>query len=227
MGNVSWCACASSLVFMALGVGLTSCGSATPNESESRPINAQLAPRILRHLSLIQRREFALLRTRPEGLPARARRLGMVTEAAMNPALAQRIPVALPGDYWLVPGIGYLCIVSEIPGSPGIATVCARTEQVIEQGFGTISFRPIGQAHDGMPTRLLVGIAPDDARTALVHTKSTVATVPVVKDVFVLRDSVRAPSNFTELRRRRSMRSEQDPEHRCCPSSAHSDRLTP
>ncbi len=120
----------------------------------------------------------------------------------MNPALAQRIPVVLPGSYWLVPGIGYLCIVSEVPGTPGIATVCGRTQQAIEQGFGTISFTPKGRAHDGMPTRLLVGIAPDDARTALVHTKGTVAAVPVVNDVFVLRDSIRAPSDFTELRRR-------------------------
>lgn len=200
--TVSWRACASSLVVLVLGIGLTSCGSAAPSKTGSRPSSTQPAPRVLKRVSRIQRHKFALLRTRPEGLPARARRLGIVTEAAMNPALAQRIPVILPGSFWLVPGIGYLCIVSEVPGTPGIATVCARTKQAIEQGFGTISFKSIGQGHDGMPTRLLVGIAPDDARTALVHTKGRVAAVPVVNGVFVLRDSVRAPSDFTELRRR-------------------------
>lgn len=199
--TVSWRACASSLVVLVWGIGLTSCGSATPDKTESRLSSTQPAPRVLKRLSRVQRRKFALLRTRPEKLPARARRLGIVTEAAMNPALGQRIPVSLPGSYWLVPGIGYLCIVSEVPGIPGVATVCARTEQVIKQGFGTISFTPIGQAPAGMPMRLLVGIAPDDARTALVHTKGTVAAVPVVNGVFVLRDSVRAPSDFTELRR--------------------------
>jgi hypothetical protein len=200
--TVSWRACASSLVVVVLGIGLTSCGSATRDKTKSRSSSTQPAPRVLKRLSRIQRRKFALLRTRPEGLPARARRLGIVTEAAMNPTLAQRLPLALPGSYWLVPGIGYLCIVSEVPGTPGIVTVCARTEQVIRQGFGTISLTPIGQVHDGMPTRLLVGIAPDDACTAFVYTRGTVAAVPVVNGVFVLRDSIRAPSDFTELRRR-------------------------
>jgi hypothetical protein len=192
---------ASSLVVLVLGIGLTACGSATLNKIESRPRSTQPAPRVLKRLSRIQRHKFALLRTRPEGLPARARDLGIVTKAAMNPILAQRIPVSLPGSYWLVPGIGYLCIVSEIPGTPGIATVCTRTEQVIKQGFGTISFKPASQDNDGMPTRLLVGIAPDDARTALVHTRDMISAVPVVSGVFVLRDSLRGPSDFTELRR--------------------------
>jgi hypothetical protein len=117
--------------------------------------------------------------------------------------LAQRIPVLVPGRYWLAPGIGSLCILSQVPGTPGIVTVCARTRQVVEQGLGTISFAPAERAPAGMPTRLLLGIAPDDARTALVHTNGSVAAVPVVGGVFVLRDSRRGPSESTELRRTR------------------------
>jgi len=186
-----------------LVAGLPSCGSATPDGTQPRPRSAQPAPPVLERLSRIQRHNFALLRTPPEGLPARIRHLPTATAAAINPALAQRIPVTVPGRYWLAPGVGSLCVVSEVPWTPGIVTICARTQQVIKQGFGTISFAPAEQTAAGMPTRLLVGIAPDDARTALVHTKGSVAAVPVVNGVFVLRDSLRGPSDFTELRRTR------------------------
>jgi len=199
--TVSWRACASSLVTLLLAAGLVSCGSATPDDAKPRPAGTQPAPRVFERPSRTQRHNFALLRTRPEGLPARVRRFGTVPEVAINPALAQQIPVNVPGNYWLVPGIGYLCIVSDVPETPGIAIICARTQQALKQGFGSISLKSAERAPAGMPTRLLVGIAPDDARTALVHTKGSVATAPVVNGVFVLRDSVRAPSDFIELRR--------------------------
>jgi hypothetical protein len=123
------------------------------------------------------------------------------TEAAMNPALAQRIPVTVPGSHWLVPGIGHLCVVSEVPWPPWNAAVCASTQGVIKHGTGTITFTPARYAPAGMPTRLLVGIGPDDTRRALVHTNDSVAAVPVVNGVFVLRDSQRGPSDSIELRR--------------------------
>jgi hypothetical protein len=199
--TVSWRACASSLITLLLVASLASCGSATRDDAGARPTATQPAPGMLKRLSRIQRHNFALLRTRPEGLPARAQAPGTTNQAAMNPALAQRIPVTLPGSYWLVPGIGHLCIVSEIPSTPGSVTICARTQQAIKQGFGTISFTPAEQAPAARPTRLLVGIAPDDARKALIHTNGSVTAVPVVNGIFVLRDSQPGPSDFTELRR--------------------------
>lgn len=200
---MSWRACASSLVMLLLVAAVASCGSATPDHAEPHPGSTQPAPRVLERLSRIQRHNFALLRTPPEGLPARVRRLAPGTPAAVNPALAQRIPVTAPGSYWLVPGIDSLCIVSEVPWAPGIATICARTQQAIKHGSGTITFIPAQQTPAGMPTRLLVGIAPDDAHTALVRTRGSVAAVPVLNGVFVLRDSLRVPSDSIELRRTR------------------------
>lgn len=201
--TVSWRACASSLVTLLLAAAVASCGSAMPDHAEPHPGSTQPAPRVLERLSRIQRHNFALLRTPPEGLPARVRRLAPGAPAAINPALAQRIPVTVPGSYWLVPGIGQLCVVSEVPWTPGIGTVCARTQQAIKHGSGTLTFIPAKQAPSGLPTRLLVGIAPDDTRTALVHTRGSVAAVPVVNGVFVLRDSLRGLSDSIELRRRR------------------------
>jgi len=201
--TVSWRNCASSLPILLVGAVLASCGSAASHSAEPRSRTVEHAPRMLERPSSAQRHEFALLRTRPEGLPSNFRQLPTANQSGMNPALAQRIPVLVPGRYWLAPGIGSLCILSEVPGTPGIVTVCARTRQVVEQGLGTISFAPRERTPPGMPTRLLVGIAPDDARTAFVHTDGSVAAVPVVSGVFVLRDSHSGPSESTELRRTR------------------------
>jgi hypothetical protein len=200
--TASWRTCASSLLILLVSVALASCGSATPPGTQPRSRTVEHPPRMLERLSIVQRHAFALLRTRPEGLPDFGR-LPNAEDAGINPAMAQRIPVLVPGRYWLAPGIGSLCIISRVPGTPGIVTICARTRQVLEQGLGTISFAQAERSPRGMPTRLLVGVAPDDARRALVHTDGSVATVPVVRGVFVLRDSHRGASESTELRRTR------------------------
>jgi hypothetical protein len=201
--TVSWRIRASSLVVLLLAVAVASCGSTAPG-SVQRPRVPRPAPRVLDRLAPVQRDNFALLRTRPEGLPARTRRLVIGRTAGIDPKLAHRIPVVVPGSYWLVPGIGQLCIVSEVPGIPGVGTICARTRQVVHEGLATISFTPRESGGGGVPTRLVVGVAPDDAREALVHTHGSVAVVPVFRGVFVLRDSMRAPSDFIELRRTRA-----------------------
>jgi hypothetical protein len=202
--TVSWRARASSLVALLLLIaGVASCGSAMPDRAQRRSIDAQPEPRLLARPSHVQRDNFALLRTWPEGLPARIRRLVRVETTGMNPALAQRIRAVIPGSYWLIPGIGHLCIVSEIPGTPGVGTVCARTPQVLQQGLATVSLTPAERVSVGEPARLVVGIVPDHTSEALVHTHDSIAAVPVVSGVFVLRDSVPAPSDFLSLRRTR------------------------
>jgi len=196
--TVSWRIRASSLVtLLALAVGVASCGSAGSAHTESR---AASTPRMLVEPAPAQRAHFALLRTRPEGLPPSVRRLVHPGGTGVNPALAQRVPVVLPGRYWLLPGIGQLCLVSEVSGVQGAETVCGSTRQAIKEGIATISFPPVERAAPNRLARLLVGVAPDGAHEALVHTRGSVAVVPVVQSVFVLRDSVRAPSDRIELR---------------------------
>ncbi|MBS1870157.1 MAG: hypothetical protein JSS99_10875 [Actinobacteria bacterium] len=197
---VSWRACASSLVALLTAAGMASCAGVT-RDAAIRRVSSRSNPRMLAHLPLIQRDHFALLRGRADGLPPPVRRLVLARGAAIDPAMARRIPAIVPGSFWLVPGIGHLCIVSRVAGVPGVGTVCASTRQVIEQGLATISFTSAGAT--SAPTRLLVGITPDDAREAVVHTHGSGAAVPVVNDVFVLRDSVLAPSDFIALRRTR------------------------
>lgn len=201
--TVSWRTRASSLVALLLAAaGVASCGAgtstdATTSHTASTPPAAHMVERPTR----LQRENFALLRTRPEGLPVHLRDLVRTRDAAFNPALAQRIPVLLPGSWWLVPDGSQLCLVSEVPGTTGAGTVCGSTREALKEGIATISFAPAERTPAVAPTRLVVGVAPDDAREALVHTHGSVAAVPVVGGVFVLRDSARAPSDFVELRR--------------------------
>jgi hypothetical protein len=202
--TVSWRTRASSLVvLLLLGTCVAACGSSsgTRTDAASRTAPTQPARHIAERPSLLQRERFALLRTHPEGLPARLRGLVRARDASFDPALAQRIPVLLPGTYWLVPDAGQLCIASTVPGTPGATTICGSTRQAIEEGIATVTLTPAERVPAGAPTRLVVGVAPDGTREALVHTHGSVAAVPVVRGVFVLRDSARATSDFVELRR--------------------------
>jgi hypothetical protein len=72
-----------------------------------------------------------------------------------------------------------------------------KTAQALVQGIAAISITPPGAPQ---PARLIVGVAPDGTREALVHTRGVTATVPVRGAAFALRDSTLAPPNFISLR---------------------------
>ena len=82
---------------------------------------------------------------------------------------------------------------SKVPRPPSDVLASKATEN----DFGTIRSRRQSRRL-GRPT-LLVGMASDDARAALVHTRGSVAAVPVIDGVFVLRDFSLAPptANWT------------------------------
>jgi len=116
----------------------------------------------------------------------------------VNWDLAQRIPVDFSGAYWLVPGRGYLCIVSQIPTTPGAGTACNETWRARREGLATISFSTEnGTTH---PLREMVGVTRDGARSVLVYTGSTVERIPVVDGIFALRDSAPAPPDRLAVR---------------------------
>jgi hypothetical protein len=213
--KVSWRACASSLAVLSLLAGTGGCGMSQTSDTR-RPDGARSSPqtapaprkptpdepyayRVITRVEHRQLANFALLRTRPEGLPARTQRILGTPTFGLNWRLAQRIPVALPGAYWLVPGNGYLCVVAQ--EGMGVGTTCAPTSEAVEHGIASITVTPPGPASHIPPSRLIVGVAPDGAREVLVHTHGAIATVPVVDEVFVLRDSVAAPPDFLTVRR--------------------------
>jgi hypothetical protein len=193
--------CAGSLVALALLLGACGSGSTPPATtapaSESGGTGTPKA-RTLLHPDRSQARSFALLRMRSDGLPAATRRILGTGRFGVNWALAKRIPVGLPGAYWLVPGTGYLCIVSQVPGIPGAGTACNETWRARREGLATISFEKA--AAGGRQTRVMVGVTRDSAHEVLARSGSSVTTVPVVDGIFVLRDAAASPPDRLTVR---------------------------
>jgi hypothetical protein len=209
---IGWRAGVGSLVALALIAGAASCGgSGTPRpSSRAAPLTAPVRPgalpryRIVMRVEPRQRAAFALLRTRPEGIPASTRhRLGKPIVGG-NWRLAQRIPVALPRRYWLVPANRHLCIVAQGSAGPrGAGTTCARTADAVAHGVAHVTIGGAGPgaaASHPKRSRLIVGVAPDGARKVLVHTRGEVAIVPVVHGTFVRRDANAAPPERLRVR---------------------------
>jgi hypothetical protein len=141
---------------------------------------------------------FALFRTPPDRLPSTTERFLRKPIFGSNWSLARRIPVKAEGTYWLVPGNGYLCIISKgVMDGPGVNATCTNTAQAIMHGIATTSITPPGTSHS---VRLIVGVAPDGTREALVHTRGAIAGVRVRHTAFALRDSIAAPPNFISFR---------------------------
>jgi hypothetical protein len=111
-----------------------------------------------------------------------------------NWSLARRIPVTLSGAYWLVPGNGHLCVISQgSTGTRGVSVTCATVSQAVHAGIAAITVSPPGSVSHISPTRLIVGVAPDGAHEVVVHTRDSDESAPVVNHVFVLRDAIAGP----------------------------------
>jgi hypothetical protein len=107
------------------------------------------------HVERRQLSDFSLLRTTPEGLPARMRHALRAPAFGSNWNMAQRVPVKLTGTYWIVPGRGHLCIVSwRSMGNPAIGTTCATTLHAIENGIADVTVVRAATALHVLPGRL-------------------------------------------------------------------------
>ncbi len=204
--------CAGPLALALFAFALGGCGNSSDASSSAttkstsvtraqhKPAAAEnpYAARVISHAQPPQLAAFSLLRTHPEGLPAATQRILRRPIFGINFKLAQRIPVKTEGAYWLVPGNGHLCVISQgVMHGPGVGSTCATTAQSIAHSIGDISITLPGRAHR---FRLIVGVTPDGTREALVHTQGTIATAPVHGEVFVLRDTTLAPPDVITLR---------------------------
>jgi hypothetical protein len=110
--------------------------------------------------------------------------------------LAQRIRVLLADPYWLVPADGYLCIVRERALDQAALTTCTPTAQALRHGVAMTTLTSTAN----VPSRLIVGVAPDGASRARIHTKHSVSTVAIEQTIFVARDSLAAPPDRIDMR---------------------------
>ena len=155
---VSWRACVSSLAALMLLTCATACGASRVATAKSSPSQSAWradgpspreprAYRVITHVEHEQSARFALLRTTPEELPASIRRVLRAPTFGINWKLTRRIPVALPGSYWLAPGNGYLCVISmEGRKALGVGTTCAPTREALDHGIASITITRPGSS---------------------------------------------------------------------------------
>lgn len=143
-----------------------------------------------------QRDHFALLRGVPEPLPPSVRRILRKPTYGMNWDLAQRVPVGLQGSFWLIPGRGVLCLL-HAETIHEASSACAPTKTALAHGIVGASLR---ERHSEVPAeRLIVGVVPDGATEAVVHTGKVASKVAIAHHLFVLRDSMEEPPEVVSL----------------------------
>jgi hypothetical protein len=206
--------CAWPLALGFVTITLASCGGsrvgdASPSTAAHKPLLSTNVARsgpnaqkpydipVVRHVQARQIDAFPLLRTPAEGLPIATQRILRRPAFGINWNLARRIPTKLSGSYWLVPGDGYLCVVSQgVMHGPGVGTTCAQTAEAIAHGIADISITLPGTPHRA---RLIVGVAPVGTRQVLVRTEGKLSVAMVHHGVFVLRDLLLLPPDTVTL----------------------------
>jgi hypothetical protein len=188
------------LLALMLSVSLTACGTQHARSGRT-PMRAPRTSHDTRRpvapdgrISHLLSANFALLRTPPDGIPPTVRRTLKVPVPSMRWSLARRVPVSLPGTYWLAPGVEDLCIVATTPKSPSVGTVCASINQALRHGIANTSLDPISGR------RIIVGVVPKGTRTVLVRSGTSTTSVRVRHGRFVLRDSISSPPDQLTLR---------------------------
>jgi hypothetical protein len=154
---------------------------------------------VIRRVQARQSANFSVLRTLPEGLPASTARILRQPAFGMNWALAQRLPEGADADFWAVPGNGFLCVLAQGDGVTLTAS-CTTTEDAIEHGVAAVLLRTSPRSRRARGRRLIVGMAPDQAREVSVHTRGNVTPVTAMKNVFTLHDSATDPPDRLVLR---------------------------
>jgi hypothetical protein len=179
--------------------GPVGCGSAGGDRSAQaeRTSPPSPPPAGVRHAGRVERAHFALLRTRPEPLPASVRRILRRPDYGMSWDLAQRLPLAtLRGAYWLIPGRRVLCLL-HAQGRHEASSSCAPIRVALAHGIIAVSLREAGPASPAQ--RLTVGVMPDGVHRAVVHTGAHATTVAVTQHLLVLRDAEDAPPDRVTL----------------------------
>lgn len=138
-------------------------------------------------LPLQQLDSFAILRTSGPEMPAPALKLSMERAVeAVNFGLlfqfAQRVRTEAGVDAWVIPGRGYMCVLG---GRPVVAG-CNTTDQTIKNGMSVVAVAP----RSSRKRYLLLGLAPDRARAAIVEVNGGRRyRVPIVDNVYAFRAS--------------------------------------
>ena len=168
-------------------------------ESLPRALRRPFAIPTIRAAQPLQKSNFALLRGTFEPLPASIRRLTRQPQHGMaygmNWRLAYKVPLPIRGGLWLVPGRGFLCLVAHSGAS--VSQACTPTKSALRHGIYFAFLPPVGAKW-----RTVVGVVPDGAPTAQVHTGKATTVVHVQPGgVFMLQDRAAAAPRAITFRR--------------------------
>lgn len=188
--------------FVGCGTNKGDARSSAPTEIDSsagRPV-PPASPQemaVIRRIGTNERKRFTLLRGKPEPLPLYVRRILRRPSFGVNWDLAHRLPLSLRRSFWLVPGRGHLCLV-HTETIHEVADACATTGVALKHGIVAVSLRDPGAVRPAQ--RLIVGVAPDGASEAVVHTGRVASNVAITRHLVVLRDSLSQPPDVVSLK---------------------------
>jgi hypothetical protein len=150
-----------------------------------------------------QSSNFSLLRTPPEGLPVEIRRIMRKPTNGTNWDLAQRLPETGFGEFWLLPGNNFICLIARTGKGTltSISQTCAPTGVALRHGVASVTLRARSLYVPARNNRFIVGVVPDRAAQIVVHTGSFTAKASVEGNgVFRLYDRAVDPPDSLTLR---------------------------
>lgn len=166
--------------------------STTPSHADEwGERNSPASVAVLRRVPDALQADFALLRTPPDGLPASIRKILHTPTYGMNWKLARRLPIKAFVHIWVVPGNGFICLISQ-QTQASAGTICETTHEALNHGIATIFLS--GGGVDITPLRrTIVGIAPDGTREVIANTQGSLARIYVTHGIFIHRDKSANP----------------------------------
>jgi hypothetical protein len=159
------------------------------------PTSFRIIPRVTSQQAAI----FSLFRTPPERLPASVRGVMRRASYGTNWDLAQRLPVVVRGDFWLIPGDGVVCILAHQKRLLSQSCAPMSIAKVAGTAIAILAAHPRLLVEGGR--RLVVGVGPGRARKVFVHTGRFVSMRSVGRSgAFILRDVATNPPDSLTFR---------------------------
>lgn len=143
---------------------------------------------------------FAALRTAPVPLPREVVRTMGPAAHGVDWNRAHRLPIPVKGRFWAARGQGYLCIAVLTPGGT-TGRFCAPNATARAHGLAAIFLRtPRAPWFNTPGSRLIVGIAPKNARGVVADTNGHRSFMPIrTGGIFIRSDAERDPPDQTTV----------------------------
>jgi hypothetical protein len=175
-----------AVVALALAVGLITRSAGEPSRAPERNSASET--------------EFAALRTAPVPVPREVVKTMGLPAHGVDWNRAHRLPIPVEGRFWAAHGRGYLCIAVLTPGGT-TGRFCAPDAIARAHGLAAVFLRiPRAPWFGTAGSRLIVGIAPENARGVVANTHGHRSFMLVrAGGIFIRADAERDPPDQTTV----------------------------